>query len=154
MNTNTSASTAVDGLIPLLKEQRDLYLKLKDLSDRQRDTIAGDRPEQVLNILRDRQQLVTALSKVNEKLSPIRRNWQEIYEQLPEVTRHTAQGLLNEINGMLQVILRTDQEDQALLSARKQAVARSLSSVADGRTANAAYARQTGVGGGSADIKG
>ena len=151
---STTSQVASDGLIALLREQRDLYLKLKELSERQRAMISGDRPEQLLNILRDRQNLVSALAKVNEKLSPFRRNWQEIYEKLPEASRDTAQALLDEINGMLQIILRTDQEDQALLSARKQAVARSLSNVSDGRTANAAYARNARAGGGSTDFQG
>lgn len=141
---------APDGLIKLLKEQRDLYRGLQELSERQRTLIAGDRPELLLNILRDRQTLVTALAKVNQQLSPYRRNWQSIHETLPEVTRHTASELLEEINGMLQVILKTDQEDQALLSARKQAVARSLSDVSGGRVANAAYAQHAGQADGNA----
>jgi hypothetical protein len=145
-----------EGLVKLLKEQRDLYLRLRDLSERQRNLISGDRPELLLNILRDRQTLVTALAKVNEQLSPYRRNWQGIYDALPEVTRHTVSRLLEEINGTLQVILRTDQEDQALLSARKQAVARSLNDVSGGRAANAAYAqRGRGTGeAGTADVTG
>ncbi len=141
---------APEKLVTFLKEQRDLYLRLKELSERQRNLISGDRPELLLNILRDRQTLVAALAAVNEKLSPYRRNWQAVYETLPEVTRHTASELLEEINGMLQVILKTDQEDQALLSARKQAVARSLNDVSGGRVANAAYAQQ---GGKSSDSK-
>jgi hypothetical protein len=144
-----------DGLIILLKEQRDLYLRLRDLSERQRKLISGDQPELLLNILHERQTLVTGLAKVNERLSPYRRNWQSIYETLPEATRRTASSLLDEINGMLQVILKTDQEDQALLSARKQAVARSLTDVSDGRAANAAYAQKANsAGGGAADVTG
>ena len=155
MSTNTSQVTS-DGLIELLKEQRDLDLRLQVLSERQRTLISGDRPELLLNILGDRQSLVAALAAVNEKLSPYRRNWQSVYETLPIVTRHTATELLEEINGMLQVILKADQEDQALLSARKQAVARSLNDVSGGRAANAAYARQSGPasGGGRADVTG
>ena len=143
-------------LLSLLKEQRDLYLRLRKLSERQRTLIAGDRPELLLSILSDRKSLITALAGVNEQLSPYRRNWQSVYEALPEVTRHSISELLEEINGMLKVILRTDQEDQALLSARKQAVARSVNDVSGGRTANAAYAGQarSGLGRGTADVTG
>lgn len=144
-----------EGLITLLRRQRDLYQRLADLSERQRSLISGDRPELLLNILHERQTLVTALASVNDQLSPFRRNWQNVYETLPEVTRHTASSLLDEINGMLQIILRTDQEDQALLSARKQAVARSLGDVAGGQAANSAYGRnRSRTGGGTADVTG
>jgi hypothetical protein len=146
---------AAEDLIRLLTEQRDLYRRLQELSERQRGLISGDRPELLLNILRDRQTLVTALAKVNEQLSPYRHDWERVYAGLPEETRQAAAGLLEEINGMLQVILKADQEDQALLSARKQAVARSLSTVSGGRAANAAYAPPgSGHGGGSADVTG
>lgn len=149
------AQLAPEGLIRLLREQRDLYQRLKQLSEQQRRLISGDRPELLLSILRDRQQLVTALARVNEQLAPYRRNWQSICQTLPEVTRHTASALLEEINGMLQVILRTDDEDQSLLSARKQMVARALNEVADGQAANTAYARQSGPAPrGAADLTG
>ncbi len=147
---------AADRLIELLTEQRDLYQKLQELSERQRELIAGDRPEQLLGILRDRQTLVTALARVNEQLSPYRRNWQAVYKQLPQESRRRASALLEEINSKLQVILKADQEDQALLSARKQAVARSLNQVSGGRVANAAYARNaaTPADGTTADLSG
>jgi predicted component of type VI protein secretion system len=147
---------APEGLITLLREQRDLYQRLQELSERQRRLISGDRPELLLNILRDRQTLVESLARINKQLSPYRRNWREIYDTLPEHVRDTASGLLEEINGMLQTILKADKEDQALLSARKQAVARSVSDVSGGQIANAAYApRSAGDGGGgTADIKG
>ena len=148
--------TVPEHLIKLLKEQRDLYQRLRDLSERQRTLISGDRPELLLNILRDRQMLVSALAKINEQLSPYRRDWQRICETLPPAVRRTAARLLDEINGMLQVILKADQEDQALLSARRQAVARSLNDVSGGRVANAAYGRHAGSSGevGAADVTG
>jgi hypothetical protein len=143
-------------LITLLEQQRDMYLKLRELSDKQRSLIAGDRPELLLGILRDRQDLVTALARLNDQLGPFRRNWDALYAALPEDRRTHASGLLQEINGLLRVILRTDQEDGALLSVRKQAVAASIADLSGGRTANTAYARHTGPTSGpaAADITG
>jgi len=129
-------------LLALLREQRDLYRKLRALSDRQRGLISGDEPDRLLNILRDRQTLVAGLVRLNDQLAPYRRDWESIHARLPDNTRDEASALLSEINEILQGILRIDQEDGALLSARRQAVARSLSDVSGGRTANAAYAQQ------------
>ena len=139
-----------DQLIALLEKQRDLYIKLRELSDKQRTMIAGDRPEMLLHILRDRQDLVTTLARLNGELAPFRRNWDALYTALPQERRERASGLLQEINGLLRVILRTDQEDSALLSARKQAVAAEISATTGGKAANAAYARQSGSGGDAA----
>jgi hypothetical protein len=139
---NTVAQPDAARLLELLTQQRDLYRSLRDLSEQQRALIAGDRPEMLLNILRERQDLVTRLARLNEDLGPYRRNWDAFHASLPEAHRNQASALLHEINALLRTILRTDQEDGALLSARKQAVQAQIGGVADGRAANAAYAAQ------------
>jgi flagellar biosynthesis/type III secretory pathway chaperone len=131
------------GLIAPLTEQRDLYRRLRDLSERQRSLISSDRPEQLLSILRERQTLVAALARLNEQLAPFRRNWDVLYQGLPADVRVEANKLLQDINGLLRVILKTDQEDSALLAARKQSIGQRLRDVDGGQTANTAYARQT-----------
>lgn len=134
-------------MIELLTQQRDLYQGLRELSVKQRTMISGDRPELLLNILRDRQDLVTSLARLNDELGPYRRNWDSLYAALPEADRAAASAVLHEINGLLREILRADQEDSALLSARKQAVGAELADAAGGRAANDAYARQSRAGG-------
>jgi len=129
-------------MIALLAKQRDLYLRLRELSEQQRALVTGDRPEMLLNILRERQTLVGALARLNEQLAPFRRNWEGMYTGLPDDLREQAHGLLQEINGLLRVILRTDQEDSALLSARKQTTGRQIEALSGGQSANAAYANQ------------
>ncbi len=144
------------GLIGLLTQQRDLYLKLRVLSDKQRSMISGDRPALLLEILHERHDLVAALARLNESLSPFRREWDANYAALPEQQRGQASALLREINGLLAGILRTDQEDEALLAARKQSIAADLAGATGGRVANAAYARQAGgaTGPAAADMTG
>ena len=58
--------------------------RLRELSDQQRTLITGDRPELLLNILRERQTLVGALARLNERLAPFRRNWEGLYAGFPE----------------------------------------------------------------------
>lgn len=133
-------------LLTLLTQQRDLYARLQELSDRQRSLICGERPEQLLNILRDRQVLVTALARLNEDLAPFRRDWEATYAALPEPTRSAAARLLAEISGMLRTILQSDHEDGALLAARKQVIARELNEVGQTQAATNAYSRQASGG--------
>ena len=153
--THTASNLDPTRLMALLSEQRDLYVKLRDLSDKQRSMIAGDRPELLLNILRDRQDLVTSLARLNDEVAPFRRNWDAMYSALPQAQRTQASELLQEINGLLRVILRADQEDGALLSARKQVVADEIADTTGGKDANTAYAKQGGTtGASSADVSG
>lgn len=155
MNPSQNAPDA-ERLIVLLTEQRDLYGRLRELSDRQRALIAGDRPEQLLSILQERQTLISSLSRLNEQLAPFRREWDAMYARLSEESRERTSALLNEINALLKVILKTDREDSVLLAARKHTVARELSGVAGGKTATSAYARQSDspTNGPSADVSG
>lgn len=142
-------------MIELLRRQRDLYRGLRELSEKQRTMISGDRPELLLSILRDRQDLVTSLARLNEELGPFRRNWDALYAGLPEPLRNEASGLLHEINTLLRTILQTDQEDSALLSARKQVIGAQITGVAGGQAANTAYGRPAGeTPAGGADVTG
>ena len=155
MNPAQNAPDA-ERLIVLLTEQRDLYGRLRELSDRQRSLISGDRPEQLLGILQERQTLISSLSTLNEQLAPFRREWDAMYARLPEESRERTSALLNEINALLKVILKTDREDSVLLAARKHTVAQELSGVAGGKNAANAYARQSDspASGPSADVSG
>jgi len=131
-------------LMKLLTEQRDLYRSLRDLSARQRTLISGDRPELLLDVLSRRQQIVSRLAEINAQLTPFRSDWTGVYAQLPDDTRSAASAMLDEINGMLQVILRDDQEDSALLSARKQSVGAAIRATTGARAASVAYGAAPG----------
>lgn len=151
----TQATQEAQRLVGLLTQQRDLYRRLRELSEQQRTLITGDRPELLLNILRERQTLVGALARLNEELGPFRRDWERLYGGLSGEPREQANGLLKEINSLLRVILKTDQEDSALLSARKQTVGNELGALADGRSVNTAYGRPAEAGQAhSADVTG
>ena len=102
-------------LITLLTEQRDLYVRLRELSEQQRSLISSDRPEQLLNILRERQSLVGALARLNEQLAPLRRNWEGMYRGLPTDARDQANNLLQEINGLFALSLAGGAARLALL---------------------------------------
>ncbi len=141
-NLTPGGPSAETELLPLLRAQRDLYDQLSRLSGRQRGLISGDQPERLLGVLQDRQRLVTGLARINEQLAPFRRDWNAIYNALPDGIRSEAAELLGQVNELLAGILRNDEEDGRLLAARKQAVSRTLGALSDGRAANTAYARQ------------
>lgn len=142
-------------LVTLLGQQRDLYLELRSLSQRQRTLIAGPRPELLLDVLTQRQRIIARLAEINEQLSPVRREWEVVYGGLPEELRRKTGALLAEINEALQTILSIDKEDSALLAARKQSTAQELGRQDRRSAANAAYTRNQGESGttDSADLR-
>jgi flagellar biosynthesis/type III secretory pathway chaperone len=140
-------------LIKLLRQQRDLYHSLHELSQRQRTLVCGDQPELLLRVLSERRRLVTRLAQINEQLAPCRQDWAGVYQGLSPECQQTAAGLLEEINRTLQSILRADQEDGALLSARKDSMAANLSGLGGGQAVNTAYGACAAEAG-SADLSG
>ena len=144
-----------DRLVSLLARQCDLYRKLKELSEKQRGLIAGDRPDMLLGILQERQAHVRELTMLNQQLSSFRRDWQATFKSLTAEIKERVSELLATINTLLSAIIETDKEDGALLSARKQMAAAELSGLSGGRIANQSYARSTPApNAGSADLTG
>lgn len=130
--------------IGLLLEQRDLYLKLQNLSGRQRGCITGNEPEQLLTILAERQQLIDRLQSIGQRLRPLQANWRQIREGMDEAQGRQIDGLLTEVNGLLSKILEQDAADSALLSARKSETGRQIGLVQTGQQASRAYAATYG----------
>lgn len=126
-------------LLALLERQHALYAQLRELSGRQRGLIGGERPERLVEILQARQALVLALARLNEELAPYRRDWDMHYQALSPADRARAGGLLESIQALLQGILKSDQEDCALLAARKQVVANDLNRLVGASAAHSAY---------------
>lgn len=155
MTREPSRPADSERLIKLLSRQRVLYQKLKELSERQRGMISGDRADLLLGILQERQGHVNELVLLNQQLSPFRRDWDQTLASLADDAREMVSKLLAVINSLLSGILATDKEDGALLSARKQMVASELSGLSGGRIANQCYARSMpATGTSSADLTG
>lgn len=140
--TEPTAALDAERLIALLKRQSLLYSRLRDLSTQQRNLISGDRPELLLSVLTERQTVVTDLARNNNLLAPFRRQWDELFPTLPEAVREQARALLAEINEAAGSILRTDEEDYALLSARREDVGNTLRGLGGAKTATTAYGRR------------
>lgn len=136
---------SAERLLDLLARQVRCYERLQQLGERQRGLICGDQPEALLNVLRERQAQVAELGQLNEALAPFRRDWSGTYRLLDPDQQQRANELLGRMNGMLRVILDSDDSDGQLLAARKQAVGQEIAGMRDRRTAQAAYARQAGT---------
>jgi hypothetical protein len=134
---------SVSHLLKLLNDQLELYRALRRLSDAQRASIAEDRSEELLTILRERQTLILSLARLNEELGVYRRNWEEVQSWLPPQQRADASRLLDEINEQLRSILYNDRQDSEMLSARKHAVAGELRTLSGNLRVHGAYAGAT-----------
>ena len=126
-------------LLDLLKKQNGLYRRLRMLTDRQRALVAEDDVQPLLSLLAERQQVVDGLVGVNQQLAPFRANWSGRYDRFDEGTRRRVAEFLEEANASLGLILQSDQQDSATLSAKRMDVAERLAGAETGSRASAAY---------------
>jgi len=134
--------------VALLTEQRDLYRQLARLAEQQRGLITGDHPERLLDVLAERQRLIDRLTATGRELKPHQMNWRQVREQLPAPQAREIDALVAEVNTLLSDILKQDEADTALLSARKSETARAMGTLQVSRRAGTAYAAAAGYGSG------
>ncbi len=126
-------------LVTRLRRQLGLYHRLKRLSQRQRDLITSDHPQQLLVLLAERQKLVDELTSLNQSLVPFQEYWRKNHESVTPSLRRQADQLLKEAAEALQSILKIDDEDARILAARKAQAAEQVASLAVSRQAFRAY---------------
>lgn len=126
--TNTATETLEDprSILELLRLQERLYAKLEAFAIRQRGLVTGDEVGPLLSLLADRQRLSEQMAQLGQKLEPIRRDWPTHREALAPDDRAEAERLLAETEERLKRLIEGDEHDARVLSARKEAVARTL----------------------------
>jgi hypothetical protein len=134
-------------IVSLLTEQRDTCEKLKRFSERQTSLIANNEPEQLLDILADRQLILDRLDLIAQKLRPFQKNWRQFRLGMNRVEGAMADRLIAEVNALLAEILQKDDADAQVLAVRKEATSRAMADLRHTKKAEAAYA--TTVSGGS-----
>lgn len=140
MQETSTTDRPEERIAMLLTEQRDLYRQLSRLADQQRGLITGDDPERLLAVLAERQRLIERLTAIGRELKPLQANWRHLRENLTAQQVDRIDALVNEVNALLSEILKRDEADTALLSARKSETSQAIGTVQAGRRAGSAYA--------------
>lgn len=129
-------------MISLLTQQCALYKRLAVLADTQHSLITGNRPEQLLTVLADRQTLLDELHQLAERMRPYQERWPNLRATLHRGKVDAIDRLLKEVNQLLRGILEKDKADAQLLAAQKQTTGAAIASCKAGRKAETAYATQ------------
>lgn len=142
--TTTRNSTQKDLHIPqrllsMLREQASLYMQLEKLAEQQRNLISADDSGPLLSVLAQRRNLSARLGSISNGLEPVRCNWPEIREHLSSDLKIETQNLWNQTRKSINRLMKSDEQDARLLSARKESVRRELRSTHSTTHAITAY---------------
>lgn len=138
-STSTSAELDADGLLDLLRRQRDLYDQLDALSAGQLQLIEQGTTEALLSLLAERQGVVDQLGAINAQLAPARDRWEQWSANLSDEDRDEVRALLGHVDACIKAIVHRDDEAQRQLTQAQQTVGAELRQVTATGTALGAY---------------
>lgn len=94
-------------LLFLLRQQRYLYHQFKILTDRQQQLAGTTSPELLLELISGRRKLVEKLRELEDKLRPIKANWQQLSGRIGPEHKVQAYKTANQVQEIIGEILRT-----------------------------------------------
>ncbi len=92
-------------LLFLLRQQRYLYHQLKILTNRQQQLAGTGSPELLLEVISGRRKLVEKLRELDDKLRPIKANWQKLSSQVGPEHKARARKMANQVQEIIGEIL-------------------------------------------------
>ncbi len=132
-------------LLRLLDEQLSLAGRLEALATRQRECVAGGDLPEVLDILAQREPIVSELTRTAEEVEPFVRDARSPASELDATQRHEVQERLTGIEERLEAVNRHDALDERTLTAMKDALAAEIAGLRLSRAAVGAYADSSGM---------
>lgn len=143
MTLKTKPDWAAD-LIELLGEQRDIYAQLQELSEKQATLVENGDAESLLTLLAERQTLIDKLTQLNGRVEPYKQNWPTLWSQLDAPAQRRVQGLIDQVQSLLDRIVTQDERDRAVLSEQRERIGAQITHASKGAAVNQAYG--TGAG--------
>jgi len=94
-------------VVSLLKEQRNLYHQLKELTARQQQLAGANSPELLLQIISGRRKLIGKLHQLNDKLRLIRAGWPNISVRINSEHKAQARQMVHQTKKIYEQIMES-----------------------------------------------
>src|SRR6185437_2893533 len=122
-----------------LSEQVECCQKLAKLAQMQHEHISHGRVEQLLEVLKARQQVVERMSACERIVGPAKKQWGEFVGGLDETFRAKAEALLAESKSLLEQITAADRDDALVLQQRRLNIGKEIRQTSSARQVHRMY---------------
>ena len=122
-----------------LTEQVECCQKLAKLSQMQHEHIEHGRVEQLLDVLKTRQQVVEQMARCERVVGPVKKQWEQFVLTLDEATRTKAEALVAESRSLLEQITAADRDDALVLQQRRLNVGKEIRQTSSARQVHRMY---------------
>lgn len=123
-----------------LRLAEELFEQLGAAGRKQRELVESGDAVGVLDLLKQRQDLIARISDLSEAVEPFRTRWAEVGPQLDAERRGLIQARLDSLTDAAGRIARQDEEDRRTLETKRDELARELAGVDSAKAAVSAYA--------------
>jgi len=130
---------SADATLSALIEQVDCCQRLAKLAQIQHEHISHGRVEQLLDVLKSRQQVVEQMSACERIVGPAKKQWGQYVAGLDDATRARAESLLAESRSLLQQITAADRDDALVLQQRRLNLGKEIRQTSSARQVNRMY---------------
>jgi len=122
-----------------LTEQVECCQKLAKLSQMQHEHIEHGRVEQLLDVLKTRQQVVEQMAACERIIGPVKKQWSEFVSTLDEAARSKAEALVAESRSLLEQITAADRDDALVLQQRRLNIGKEMRQTSSARQVHRMY---------------
>lgn len=119
--------------------RRALCRALLEHAQQQRAFIDAEQYDQLLDLLKSKQDLLDHLGRLAREQLPLRSAWRDDRDQIPAGDRARCDAVLNETESLLAKLIAEEQSCSQRMTARRDVTARSLQSLSVGVQAQHAY---------------
>ena len=131
---------AENPVISALEEQVACYRKLARLAEAQREHVQQSHMEALLGVLKNRQEILDQLARLELIVSPAKRRWSDFLGEIEIDTRARAEQMVTETRRLLEQIMASDRTDALALEQRKLNLGKEIKQAAGARQINRNYA--------------
>lgn len=126
-------------LLEYFGREQACYTALLDLSRRQKDVIENGDVDDLLQILGQKQKVLSRVGEVENQLLPYKRNWGAVRAGLDENDRQVLDMALASVEELLAELIALEKESEQLLMQRRDVVEIELQEVVKGGAVHQAY---------------
>ncbi len=140
------AAAWADNLERRLTLAEGLFERLGALGRRQRELIQGGESLPLLDLLRERQDVLTRIGEMSEGVEPFRARWADVSQRLDPERKGLIQARLDSLTDAAGRIMSRDEEDRKTLEGKRDELARELAGVDSAQAAVSAYTEVKPIG--------
>lgn len=128
-------------VVQALAAQVEGYRRLARLAELQHMHVQQAQTEQLLEVLRRRQEILDSAAAQEAIIAPAKRKWSEFLKSLDDLTRAEAELLLAETRRLLERITTADRNDALVLQQRKILLGRQINKAGAAQQINRKYSQ-------------